>query len=151
MKVRTITFSDIHSLTDFLLPYAIILLAVDLVINLFFFEIYSIYNFYFLILQWSCLSIFFSDLLFKFFRASTIPQFLKTSWFDILAIFPFFLIFRMFEALGLIGTLSGAVSEAQGVIGTGSDIERRAHFERFLKPLLKTPRFAKVLHFYNKP
>lgn len=150
MNSKTILIK-IHILTDSLLPYAIILLGVDLFFHLFVSNFYSNFEIYFSILQWSCLSVFFSDLIFKFSRAATIPQFLKTSWFDILAIFPFFLLFRVFETLGLIGTLSGAVGDIQGVVGTGSDIERKAHFERFLKPLLKTPRFAKVLHFYNSP
>ena len=144
-------FTTIHTITDFLLPYAVIFLGIDLFFHLFFSNIYMNFEIYFSILQWSCLSVFFSDLVFKFSRATTIPQFLKTSWFDILAIFPFFLVFRVFETIGILGTISGTVGDIQGVVGTGSDIERKAHFERFLKPLLKTPRFAKVLHFYNSP
>lgn len=141
----------LHKITDYLIPYAIVVLAIDFIIHFFFPIIHSQYGIVFIILQILSLAVFAIDLGFKFHRASSWPNFLKTSWFDILALFPFFLVFRMFETLGLVGELSGAVSDVQGAVGTGSDIERRTHLERFIQPLLKSPRFFKILHFYNKP
>ena len=142
---------QLHTLTDKLLPYAIMILAVDFVIH-FFYPIFHLeYHIYFIISQVLGLSIFALDLGFKFHRAITWPDFLKSSWFDIVALFPFFVVFRVFEALGLIGELSSAMNNAQGAVGRGREIERIIHFERFIEPIFKSPRFLKVLHFYNKP
>ena len=80
----------IHKITDFLLPYAIMILAVDFIIHFFYPTFYLEYHIYFIISQVLGLSIFALDLGFKFHRATTWPEFLKSSWFDILALFPFF-------------------------------------------------------------
>lgn len=141
----------IHKITDKLLPYAIMILAVDFVIH-FFSPIFHLeYYIYFIIFQVLGLSIFALDLGFKFYRATTWPEFLKSSWIDIVALFPFFVVFRVFEALGLIEELSSVMNNAQGAVGRGREIERIIHFERFIEPIFKSPRFLKVLHFYNKP
>ncbi|MCH8519302.1 MAG: hypothetical protein LAT82_00940 [Nanoarchaeota archaeon] len=142
---------QLHTLTDKLLPYAIMILAVDFIIH-FFYPIFHLkFNIYFIILQIFGLSIFAFDLIFKFYRASNWPEFLKSSWFDIVALFPFFIVFRVFEAIGLVGELSSAMNNTQGAVGRGREVERLVHFERFIEPIFKSPRFLKILHFYNKP
>jgi hypothetical protein len=114
------------------------------------------------------------DLVFKYLRVRRIPTFLKKYWLDILAVFPFFLVFRTYELVA--GAFSAVVSESaqtvQAVVHEGLELEkegvkvakevekvaklnRSQKFMRFLRPITRIPRFLKakvhVMHFYDKP
>ena len=47
------------------------------------------------IVDWIIIGIFAIDLIFKYMRSKNFPRFIRASWIDIIAIFPFFLIFRL--------------------------------------------------------
>jgi len=127
------------------------------------------------------ITIFVLDLVFKYLRTRHIPLFLKKYWMDILAVFPFFLMFRFYELT--IGVFSPALTEgaeaAQRILHEGVEVEREgvkiareveavvkegekvvkversARFARFLRPLFRSPRFFKAASrtqkFYEKP
>ncbi len=64
------------------------------------------------------------DLGFKYHRIRNIPQFIKECWLDIIAIFPFFIVFRFFEGLlGILG-ISEATAQAQKVLHVGVGVEK---------------------------
>ena len=153
--------NKVHKVTDFLLPWALIMLLMVLFIDLFFNDFYYRYEIYFLILNYSSLSIFVLDLLFKFHRAKTTKIFFKKNWLDVLATLPFFLVFRIFEALNAllvivdIGTISQeAVGIAREAQREGRIIIRSArlvNFRKFLKDAIQNPKRLHTLHFFDKP
>jgi hypothetical protein len=133
------------------------------------------------IADYAIIAIFALDLVFKYMRVRHIPEFLRRYWLDIIAVFPFFLLFRFYELAA--GVLSPALSEgaqtAQQLLHEGSGVEkegskilsemekiakettkvskleRSTRFVRFIRPLFRVPRFLKsvpkINDFYEKP
>ena len=180
----------IEVLVDKLIPPALIVLLVVIVLELGFSEFVEHYHLhpYILAADYAIISLFFIDLVFKWMRTRHLPKFLRKYWLDILAVFPFFLLFRMFELAA--GAFSFAVSESaqtiQAIVHEGLEVEkegarllregekfvkegsrvareaeklsklsRSSRFMRFLRPILRLPRFIKaiprMIHFYEKP
>lgn len=124
---------------------------------------------------------FVADLIFKYMKTRHLPEFFRKYWLDILAVFPFFLLFRFYEVT--IGAFSPALTEstetAQKLLHEGVEVEkegskiireaekiakeaerlgkaeRSTRFARFIRPLFRMPRFFKAKHhltkFYDKP
>jgi len=133
------------------------------------------------IADYTIIAIFTLDLVFKYMKVRHIPEFLKRYWLDIIAVFPFFLLFRFYELAA--GLLSPALSEgaqtAQQLLHEGTAVEkegamivreaetivkdaekmlkteRAAKFTRFLRPILRSPRLLKsaphTTKFFSKP
>ena len=95
-------YEVLHHIVDFLIPVCLVLLIGILVIEFFFPIIAKHYHLAILIADGFIVLVFFLDVVFKYQRASSIPNFLKESWLDIIAIFPFFLFFRVFEGIGIV-------------------------------------------------
>lgn len=107
------------------------------------------------LIQWTdrgVITVFALDVFFKFKRARSVPHFLRTSWVDIIAIFPFFLIFRFFEGLlGLIG-LSETAARSQQIIHAGIEVEKEAELalkegSRFARELSEATRAERLSRF----
>ncbi|MBU0461570.1 MAG: hypothetical protein KJ574_03205 [Nanoarchaeota archaeon] len=81
---------------DKLIPYMLIVLLIIIVLEIFFKEIAEHYHIYIAIADGAVITVFVLDLIFKYIRIRNIPKFLKTCWLDILAVFPFFIFFRVF-------------------------------------------------------
>jgi hypothetical protein len=126
------------------------------------------------IADYTVICVFVVDLIFKYMRTRHLPKFFRRYWLDILAVFPFFLLFRIYELA--FGAASLAVSEgahtAQIIVHEGLEVEkegakilseaeklakmeRSTRLARFMRPLARIPRFFKALpehlHFYNEP
>lgn len=181
-------YNIFHHLVDFLIPVCLVLLIVVLVIEFFFSKFAEHYSLLLGVADGFIVLVFFFDVVFKYQRASTIPNFLKESWLDIIAIFPFFLFFRVFEGIGIIKAAGEVVeigTSGQKVLHTGvevtkefgalelgarefSTLEKEAKIAkeveviakegarserlvRFLRPVLRTPRLAEAVTFYEKP
>jgi len=125
------------------------------------FEAYSVYADYFDIL---IISIFAIDLSFKFYRVRKIPLFIRKYWMEILAVIPFFLIFRFTEFFGLSEllergqTVAHEAPEAQKLERGAVNIVREAGRAGRTAKLIRTfriasrfPRFLKILPFFEKP
>ena len=78
------------------------------------------------ILDYFIILTFVVDLAFKYNRVRHVPRFIRMYWLDLLAVFPFFLIFRAFEGvLGIFGrTLGEWGSQAQAVLHEGLHAEK---------------------------
>lgn len=116
-----------HHLVDFLIPVCLVLLIVVLVIEFFFPVIAEHYKLGLGIADGFIVFVFFFDVVFKYQRASSIPNFLKESWLDIIAIFPFFLFFRVFEGIGLLKAAGEAAelgASGQKVLHTGVEVTK---------------------------
>lgn len=187
-----------HHIVDFLIPVCLVLLIVVLVIEFFFPAIAEHYNLWLGIADGFIVLVFFLDVVFKYQRASSIPNFLKESWLDIIAIFPFFLFFRVFEGIGVLkaaGEIADLGASGQKVLHTGVEVTkelgalelgvkeigtiekeakvvsslekeskiakevevilkegaRSERLARFAKPILRIPRLAEAVTFYEKP
>lgn len=159
--------------TDRIIPYLLVLLAAILIVEFFFKE--AAHNYYNLILAADILiiSFFTFDLAFKFNRVRNLKVFLKKYWLDIIAIFPFFLFFRLVEEVFVLFRLSPELSEGQKFLHIGLETEKIAKEERALRELaelqratregaelsrtrmfarfLRLPRLIKIFPFYEKP
>ena len=91
---------------DKLIPYLLLLLVLVIIGEIFYNEFMLKYNTIVQILDWFIIFVFVIDLIFKYNRTKDIPKFFRASWIEIIAVFPFFLIFRLFEGfvelLGLV-------------------------------------------------
>lgn len=104
-----------------------------------------------------------ADLFFKYQRIKSVPKFVAKYWLQIVAVLPFFIVFRMLEYLQLTelaATGTKLVNETT-TLGRGpgliireaeksGELSRTSQLLRF-KPLSRFPRLLKALPFFEKP
>lgn len=162
----------IEVFVDKLIAPALLVLIVVIALELFFndFVEHNHLELWIDIIDYTIIGIFIVDLIFKYKQSRSVPQFFKTSWLDIIAVFPFFLLFRIVNAVA--GLFTATVTEttaiAQSILHGGVEIEKEAskivqesekiakysrtqRFARFMRPIARLPRFLKALPFYEKP
>ncbi|MGV8172570.1 MAG: hypothetical protein ACP5OA_07815 [Candidatus Woesearchaeota archaeon] len=158
---------------DKVIPYSLVLLIIIIVLELGFHKFVEEHGLLLTIniLDYLIILIFILDLIFKYMRVRDIPKFLKLYWLEIIAVFPFFLIFRLAELTFGVSEVSGGIKTAQSLTHSTVELEkevallregenvlkaeRSVRLSRFLRPLLRIPRFFKtipsMLHFYDIP
>jgi hypothetical protein len=153
---------------DRLVPVAVLLLLPIIIIEFFFEDIATKYHLLLSILDTIIIIIFIIDLIFKYLRIRNFKNFIKTCWLDILAVFPFFLIFRVIEPILIYIELPKEVRSFQLVFHEGLEFSKEATkltkeveaagkasrvktILRLFENLEKTPRIAKALPFYEQP
>ena len=111
-------------IVDKLIPPMLILLLAILVIEIFFKDIAEHYN---TVITWgdrTVISVFVADLVFKFNRTRKIPKFLRRYWLDIVAVFPFFLMFRLFEGIIFSQAFLEGGAQIQSILHEGIEVEK---------------------------
>ncbi|PIN86310.1 hypothetical protein COV19_05890 [Candidatus Woesearchaeota archaeon CG10_big_fil_rev_8_21_14_0_10_44_13] len=158
----------IEYVIDKSIPYLVILLLVLIVVDLAFEELISPYEFYVSVLDYFILAVFCIDLVFKYIKVRKIPEFLKKHWLDIIAVFPFFLVFRLFEQIYLISNLPQLFMEPPTILHEGIVLEREGLrlmktaerteklsrtrlIVRLIRPIQRIPRLLKILPYFEKP
>ncbi|HIH42610.1 TPA: ion transporter [Candidatus Woesearchaeota archaeon] len=109
-----------------ILPCIAVLLVI-IVLELFFRNIAEHYHTAISIADYFIVSIFVADLVFKYLRVRQIPLFLRTYWLDILAVFPFILLFRAVEGvygLFVAGESIETFASLQSVFHEGLEVEK---------------------------
>ncbi len=174
MKKKMINSLEI--LVDTLIPYCVVILLFLIIGEIFFHNQIAPYHNIILIFDYLIVAIFIADLYFKYQRINNLKLFLRKSWLDILAVFPFFLMFRVYEEAALIlrlttqefrqgqTVLHEALELQKGVGRWAKEAARLAQeaervgkvsrsrvFLRILRPLARTPRLIKILPFYERP
>lgn len=164
-----ILLKKLEYFTDRIIPYLLVLLAGVLIMEFFFKEISKEY--YSLISIADAIIIFFFtlDLIYKFNRVRRLKLFLKKYWLDIIAVFPFFLLFRLAEEVFLLFRLSPELGDVQKFFHIGLETEKLAKEEIALREIaelqketklartqmlaryFRLPRLIKVFPFYEKP
>lgn len=161
-------YKAIEVLIDRLVPFAVIFLLGILIIEFFFHEIADSYHTSISIIDYIILGIFTLDLIFKYLRIRKWKKFFKECWLDIIAIFPFFLIFRVFESFLIFTELPKEIRQFQLVLHTGSQIteesakiireaeeagkiSRVKAIIRIFNGLERSPKIVKALAFYEQP
>lgn len=155
-------------IVDKVIPYLLIILLFLILVEIFFHKYVIPYEFWIKLADGIIIGFFALDLVFKYLRVRNIPKFLKKNWLDIIAVFPFFLIFRLFEEFSLLFNIGEKISGAQPLFHEALEIEkegakiisegekisklsRTSMLARFLRPLERIPRFAKIFRYFEKP
>jgi len=144
---------------DKLIAPALILLLFYVIVDVFFTEFKYRHEPYFLFLDLTIISVFVGDLSFKFKRAANWKGFLKDEWLEILAIVPFFWIFRFIESVVRVGELAQEIIHlfarggrlvrlfaAFGLTGT-----RSKRFADFIERVTRSRRFEEASKFFRHP
>lgn len=144
---------------DKMIVPALFLILAIVVADLFFTEFKYEYERYFLYADLLVIGTFLGDLSFKFRRAASWKGFLKREWMEIIAIMPFFWIFRLVESIVRIGEL---VQEILHLIARGGrfmrlaavfniSVSRHERFADFLERIVDIERFEEAVYFYRHP
>ena len=169
----------LEHLTDRIIPYLLILLTIIIVLEFGFKHIAEQYNLHITIADYTIIFFFVLDLAYKYNRVRQFKPFVKKFWLDIIAVFPFFLVFRIVEELFLLLSVSQDVAEGQKFLHFGLEAEKIVKEESALKELsslqkesrlikeiesgtkltrtslfarfFRLPKMIKVLPFYEKP
>jgi len=126
---------DIEVIVDKIIPYLVIILIFLISAEIFFHSYVEPYILYIEIADYFIIFIFVLDLIFKFNRVRKVKIFLKKYWLDILAVFPFFLVFRAVEELALLFRFERELVEGQKVVHSGLEVQKIVKEEVILKEL----------------
>ncbi len=86
----------VERFVDYALPFMLVLLAILIVLE--FFKIAEKYHDVILWLDYGVIAFFVIDLCFKWYHTRNVLKFIKLYWIDIIAVFPFYTVFRFYLA-----------------------------------------------------
>ncbi len=156
----------IEAFVSRLVPFTLVLLLLIIIGELFYSDAIEPYSGWVDILDAIVVAVFIADLYFKYQRVRNVGQFVREYWLDLIAVFPFYYLFRSVEEALLFTT---SLREVQGImhetLGIGgyvgrflSEVEKFARFGRseellrLLRPAARAPSFTKSIHldFWKK-
>lgn len=157
-----------EELIDKSIPSLVLLLLAIIVADLFFRHEAEAYHAYIEAADWLIIGVFALDLVFKYNRVRQVPEFIRRYWIDILAVFPFYLAFRLVDGALLIVGVAEALEGTQPLFHEAAELEKAgskvakeaeatgklARFEfigKLFRPLQRFPRLLKGLAFYESP
>lgn len=144
--------SKLEIFVDSLIPIAIFLIIAVTIAEVLFPKFIKPYYWAIDVIDLVVIWIFLMDLGFKFRHSKSIPDFLKHYWVYIIAIFPFFLIFRLVEKFYQISTLSSGTTVILGrYIITLLNEARIARFAELFRFLGISARLVRAFYFYEHP
>jgi hypothetical protein len=115
----------VEKIIDKIIPYTLVVLLVIIILEIFYHDVAVRYHTIIEVLDFFIIFIFATDLIFKYNKVRNVKKFLKRYWLDIIAIFPFFLVFRVFEEVALIFEgVRELISPTQKVLHEGLEIEK---------------------------
>lgn len=164
----------VEVITDKIIPYLVLILLILIILDIFYHEKILPYENQILIADYFIVLVFIIDLSFKYYRVRNAKAFIKRYWLDIIAVFPFFLIFRLIEEILILTRISETLSQSQQFLHTGveigrvaleseeeakvlkeiqqaSKLERTSLIAKIIRPAERVPRIWRMLHFYEKP
>ncbi len=103
--------------TDLIIPYLLVVLAIELLTDNPFWTLYSLEHFEPFVTWFDHFILFFFvvDLCFKWFHVQNLPKFVKLYWLDIIAVLPFYLGFRVYARFAGIALAGEELVEAQKI------------------------------------
>lgn len=151
-KIKIGLREQIEIVVDSMIPFVAILLAIIIIASIFT-DIDKEFYPWITILDSMIIAFFIIDLVFKFLRVKNLIRFVKLYWLDIIAVFPFYLIFRIY----LVATeFIKAGEEAQKILHEAivfqeMKIVREARFIREASLSLREARpFARIFLFLQR-
>tara|TARA_Y100000310_G_scaffold344806_1_gene459649 strand:+ start:1326 stop:1901 length:576 start_codon:yes stop_codon:yes gene_type:complete len=145
-------FKSLENFIDKAIPYLLIVLLVIIVVEIFYHDVAVKYHTVFEVLDWIIIAFFAIDLSFKFNRIRKIPTFFKKYWLEIIAVFPFFLVFRVLERFAGLYFAAQDLVLPQKILHEGVEAERLAKearlvreskLVRLFRPIARSPRLLK--------
>mgnify|MGYP001132363549 CR=1 FL=1 len=141
-----IFFHKVEKIVDKLIPYCLILLLPIIIIEIFYKDFAHHHHTAILITDGVIVFIFIIDLIFKYIRMRNIKFFFRTYWLDLLAVVPFYAIFRIFDQIFILFTpIAETLQSSQMILHEGLEIEKEG--SRIVKEAGKTSRYNKLLQF----
>ncbi|MBT3985330.1 hypothetical protein HOD38_01255 [archaeon] len=165
----------VEVIVDWIIPFAVLILLGVIIVELFFHDFAETYHLAITIIDATVIGIFVIDLIFKWIRIRHIKPFIKECWLDIIAVFPFFLVFRVVERFLILLELSGDIKQFQMLFHEGLELRKSGssilkeggkivqeaekagklsrvqQIVRYIKPIQRSPRLLKALPFFEKP
>ena len=164
----------IEVIVDKLIPYLVLILLILIVGEFTHYKLIEENANLVLIIDYFIVVMFIIDLSFKYYRVRDAKTFIKKYWLDIIAVFPFFLLFRLVDEIIIFFRISSELAESQKILHTGVEIsrisreiseeqrilreiqeatrlERTAKIARIIRPAERLPRIWRMLHFYERP
>ncbi|MFC1732474.1 hypothetical protein ACFL6I_19390 [candidate division KSB1 bacterium] len=169
MKKKPHKLHSIELFIDYIIPYSLIVLFILVILELFFHSLVEHYLFYISLADYIIIAIFVADLGFKYAKIRNMPKFLRRHWLEIVAVFPFYLVFRIFEGVYVTLGISRFIKEPQAILHGGLElfekegariartveksgrISRSRLFIRLIRPIQRLPRFLKLFPYFEKP
>lgn len=136
----------LEKIIDTIIPPLLIILLLVIIGEFAFKEFMHHYSIYVDIFDGLLILVFAIDLSFKYNRMRKFKPFVRKYWLEILAIFPFFLIFRVYEQLAyLFGGLVEIITPSQKILHESLEVEkivaRESRVAELLRPATRMPRF----------
>lgn len=152
----------IERITDTLIVPALLAIFIIVILELFFTDTAHHYHSLISTADTVVISIFVIDVLFKFRRASTWEGFLRNHWLEVIAVMPFFVVFRLVEGIFIAVDIvdlgqhtahlaEGARSSRFAGFFKTSELGRSTRFGQFMRAISRSPRFAKAAEFFKHP
>jgi len=159
-------FDKIELLVDKVIPPLVLLLLFIIIIEFGFHDIAEHYEFQIKLADSIIVAVFIIDLIYKYIRVRNIPKFVKHFWLDILAVFPFFLLFRAFEGVTAVLRIGETTERGQKLLHEGLELQKEGarlvqeiekaarvgkeatlagRFARFIRPVTRLPRILKIV------
>ncbi len=103
----------LESITHELIPYLLIGLAFVIIVENPLWTLYNLHQFETTLVIFDGIVVFFfvTDLIFKWFKVKNATKFIKLYWIDLIAVFPFYLAFRLVSEVSQLFKLGSEVSE----------------------------------------
>ena len=137
-----------ENFVDKAIPYLLIVLLGIIIVEIFFHDIAVEYHTLITVLDYLIIAFFLVDLGFKFHRVKKIPKFFKKYWLEIIAVFPFFLVFRFFESFAGVYFAVQDLVLPQKILHEGVEVERivarESRIARIFRPVARSPRLLKL-------
>jgi len=134
----------VEKFTDKSIPYWLGLLIILIIVEFFFKEIARDYHTFLVIADYIIVFFFVLDLLFKYDRMRKIKPFIKKYWLEIIAVFPFFLLFRLFEEIAVLFRFTREITEGQKFLHSGLELTKLAREERALLELAELEKESRL-------
>ena len=164
----------IEVIVDKAIPYLVLILLILIIGEFTHYKLIEENANLVLLIDYIIVIVFIIDLSFKYYRVKNAKIFIKKYWLDIIAVFPFFLLFRLVEEVILFFRISAELAETQKILHTGVEIgrisqelteeqrilreiqeatklERTSRIARLIRPAERVPRIWRMLHFYERP
>ena len=134
-------FQKIERLVDKIIPFLVVILLVMIVLEL----MNKLHQFdpWPSVIDSVIVAVFVIELCFKWMRVRNVKMFVKLYWLDILAVFPFYLIFRVYEFARAAETAQQVFHEAE-LLRSEAVVKEIAREEKLVKEARLVPRLLRV-------
>src|SRR3990167_8964019 len=126
----------LHNLEIFFdraIPYVILLLIFIIVGEFAFHNFMNKYRLYVSLADYVIVGFFIIDLGFKFYRVRNVKLFFKKYWLEVIAVFPFVLVFRLFEEIFILFRFTAPIEEGQKIVHTVAEIGKIGEEQKIIR------------------